>query len=455
MMNPPARSLISQIDRDELIDDLATLVACPSCSFDGFAIEPVIACAEEVARMVTSAGFDSVELLDVGGRAPTVWAEHHADSERYPDAPTLFLYAHYDVQPAPVVEQGWQSDPFTLTRRDDGRYYGRGAADDKAGIVAHLHAIEAAGGLEALTQVHLKVCFEGEEECFGTLEDYIARDPHRFRADAYLISDLGNLVVGEPTLTTTLRGTAMVDVVVDAIQSAQHSGVFGGPTPDALVGLIRLLDTLWDDEGNTTIEGVRSFTWEGAQYPEEMFRRDVGLVEGADLVGTGTLGDRLFSRPSATIIGVDAPRVAESANIIIPQAKARISVRFPHGQSAEAVISAIIAHLSAHQPPGFVVRFTETSGASAFATSLDGPFAARFSEALREVFGAEVVEMGGAASIPLLAALQAVAPDAEFLLFGVSDIALSNVHGGNESVDPDELVRTIRAQALFLRELVG
>ena len=453
MLNPPARSFTAHIDRDEVVDDLAKLVACPSCSFDGYALEPVLDCAEEVARMVRAAGFETVELLDVGGRAPTVFAEHRADSERYPDAPTLLLYAHYDVQPAPVAEQGWESDPFTLTRKDDGRYYGRGAADDKAGIVAHLHAIDAAGGLEALSHVNLKICFEGEEECFGTLEDYIARDPERFIADAYLISDLGNLVVGEPTLTTTLRGTAMVDVTVDAIEAAQHSGVFGGPTPDALVGMIRLLDSLWDADGNTTIAGVSSFTWTGAAYPEDMFRRHAGLVEGADLVGTGPLGDRLFARPSATIIGLDAPSVAQSANSIIPRATARISVRFPHGQSAEDVVEAIIAHLQAHQPPGFVVTFGFTSGASAFATTLDGPLAARFAAAQRAVFGAEVTEMGGAASIPLLAALQAEAPEAEFLLFGVSDIACSNVHGGNESVDLDELTRTIRAEALFLRGL--
>jgi len=455
LMTEPARSFIALIDRDAVIDDLATLVAYPSCSFEGFDLEPVLACAEEVARMVRDTGFRDVELLDVGGKAPTVWAVHRADTERYPDAPTLLLYAHYDIQPAPVEEQGWTSDPFTLTRKDDGRYYGRGSADDKAGIVTHLHAIDAVGGLDALAHLNLIVCFEGEEECFGTLEEFIAKSPERFVADGYLISDLGNLVVGEPTLTTTLRGTAMVDVEIDTIRSAQHSGVFGGPTPDALVGLIRLLGCLWDEHGNTVIDGVKSFVWAGATYPEELFRRDVGLVKGADLVGTGPLDDRLFSRPSATIIGLDAPSVAQSANSIIPHAKARISVRFPHGQSAESVLDAIVAHLQAHEPPGMVVRYHKTSGASAFSTTLEGPLAQRFSDALAHVFGVAPSEQGGAASIPLLAALQKSAPDAEFLLFGVSDIAQSNVHGGNESVDPEELIRAIKAEAQFLAGLAS
>ena len=453
MMNYPARSFVEHIDKDEIISDLARLVAYPSCSFEGFDIQPSLDCADEVARMVRDAGFQKVELLDVGGRTPVVWAEHRADQAKYPDAPTLFMYAHYDIQPAPVEEQGWETDPWQLTSKDDGRYYGRGAADDKAGIVAHLHAIEAAGGLETLDHININICFEGEEECFGTLEEYVANNPERFEADVYLIFDLGNVVVGEPTLITTLRGAAIVDVEVETTRQELHSGAYGGPTPDALVGLTRLLATLWDDEGNTAIEGVKSFEWEGASYPEELFRRDIGLVEGADLMGTGPIDDQLFSRPAANIIGLNATPVDQSSNVIVPHAKVRLSIRFPHGQTADEVAEATIAHLKKHTPKGMVVRFPHTSGASAFVTDLEGPYARIFSESLAESFEMEPTAMGGGASIPLLAALQKVSPQADFLLYGVADMAQSNIHGGNESVDLDELTRTIKAEAIFLKKL--
>ena len=452
-MNYPARSFTALIDRDEVIDDLAKLVAIPSCSFDGFDIGPSLKCADAVADMVREAGFEDVELLEVGGRAPVVWAEHAADSECYPDAPTLLMYAHYDVQPAPKEQQGWTSDPFELTLKDDGRYYGRGGADDKGGIVAHLHAIEAAGGLEELDYVNLKLCFEGEEECFGTLEEYILEHPQRFAADAYLILDLGNIEVGTPNLITTLRGTVMVDIEIETIAQELHSGAYGGPAPDATGALVQLLATLWDENGDVAIEGLHRFAWEGATYPEDMYRRDIGLVEGADLVGTGPISDQLFARPAVTIIGLDAKSRAEASNVINPRAAARISVRYAPGQDSDEVEAAVIAHLKAHAPAGVAISFPQTSGASAFSTSIDGPLTARFAQALGEVFGVEATAMGSGGSIPLLAALQSASPEADFMLYGIADMAQSNIHGGNESFDPDELINTIKAEATFLHGL--
>ena len=453
VVNHPARSFIAHIDREELVDDLARLVSYPSCSFEGFDIQPSLECAAEVARMVEAVGFADVELIDVGGRAPVVWAEHRADETRYPDAPTLLLYAHYDVQPAPVQEQGWRTDPYVLTKGGDGRYYGRGAADDKSGIVAHLHAIDSAGGLEALDYVNLKICFEGEEECLGTLEEYVATDPQRFAADAYLIFDLGNIEVGKPMLTSALRGTVIVDVEVAALRQEIHSGVFGGPAPDALKALIMLLATLWDAHGNTVIEGISDFEWTGGSYPEELFRRDVGLVEGADLVGTGSIENRLFSRPSASIIGLDATPVAQSSNVVIPRAKARVSVRFPHGQTAAMVTEAVITHLTAHAPAGVVVTFPYTLEAGAFAAHDEGNLYTLFARAMSEVFGVKTQVMGSGASIPLVAALQKISPQADIMLYGASDLGQSNIHGGNESVDLSELVNMIKSEALFLHYL--
>ena len=451
--NYPARSFYAQIDRDEVLADLAKLVAYPSCSFEGFDIKPSLACAQAVAGMVKASGFTQVELIDVGGRAPLVWAQHKADIARYPQAPTLMLYAHYDIQPAPVKEQGWRTDPFVLTLGEDGRYYGRGSCDDKAGIVGHLHAIKTAGGLESLGHVNINICFEGEEECFGTLEEFVEQNPERFKADGYLVFDLGGIEPGQPALTTTLRGTAMVDIEVRAIEHELHSGAYGGPTPDALKGLLMTLASLWDEKGDTAIEGVESFEWTGAPYPEELLRRDIGLVPGADLMGTGPVIDQLVSRPAANIIGLDVPSVASSSNVIIPCAKARVSVRFPYGQRVREVLDSTIAHLRKHAPHGIALDFPFNSGASAFETDTDGLLVTAFAKTLTEVFGVETTRLGSGGSIPLLAVLQQISPRADFLLYGVSDMAKSNMHGGNESVDPDDLERTIEAEAVFLQKL--
>lgn len=448
MTQPQIRATVSAI-MPEALQQLGELVAYPSLGFDGYPVEPSLECAQRVYDMVSDLGVDHIELLDVGGNAPTVWAEIKGDDQ----APTVLLYAHYDVQPA-GPEQGWKTDPFTLTRGADGRYYGRGAADDKSGIIQHLTSLRAVGGAQGVRPLNIKLCIEGEEECHGTLDQYIKDNPERFAADIFMIADTGNLQVGKPVLTTSMRGDVNVDVKIRTIQQALHSGLYGGPTPDALKTLIRTLDSLWDDHGNTAIAGLIGHVWDGADYPEDLLTEQVGLVGGSQFVGTGSLGSRLWSQPSASIIGIDAPSIAQAANIIIPEATARVAVRFPWGQSETHVVECVKSHLKAHCPDGAEITFPRTVASPAFVPAVQGEYTRMFKVALGEAFGTPASDVGCGASIPMLNALQEAAPQAEFLEIGASDMELAKIHGGNESVDPQELERCILAQALFFKMLV-
>lgn len=434
---------------DTTLSDLAALVAYPSLAFEGYDPKPNIACGNAVLEMFRAAGFGDAELISVGPGFKAVWAEHHVSS----DVPTVLLYAHYDIQPAPKDEQRWKSDPWTLTRGGDGRYYGRGAADDKSGIVQHLGALHALGGPDAITNVNVKVCIEGEEEAHGHLADYIAQDPNRFKADVYIIADTGNISVGEPILTTSLRGDVNVDVTVETVSSALHSGIFGGPTPDALVTLISVIRSFYDDEGNTVIEGIENGEEGGTEFPEELFREQAELLPGVEFAGTGSIASRLWKRPSATVIGMDVPSLASAANIIIPKATARVAVRYPAGNDPLSVLDSVKRHISMYTPFGARVTFTRELASPAFQTSLDTSVGELALDALGEAFGKSASTIGCGASIPLLSELQKIAPEATFLLFGPEDQAEAKVHSGNESVDADEIARCIHAEALILQRV--
>jgi cysteinylglycine-S-conjugate dipeptidase len=428
----------------EILDDLRRLVAHPSVPFPGFPAEPVGAARAETIGILRRAGFDNVRELDLGAGYPAVAAEAAGPA----GAPTVLLYAHYDVQPAPP-EQGWETDPWTLTEKDDGRFYGRGAADNKSGVVIHAGTLSVLGGQPP---VNLKVIIEGEEETVSNLEPFIEKNPELFQADAMLISDMGNIKAGEPVLTISLRGTVVAVVEVATINKPLHSGVFGGPTPDALVALIKMLATLWDDNGNTMVEGLRSFDWEGAEYPEDSLRELAGILPEVSVIGDGSLASRLWSKPSVTVIGLDAPRVDEAGNALIPSAKARLSLRIAPGEDPKLAIEALKKHISQAAPWGVRVSIKEVMAADAFTVTDGGPGLKAARRALTEVYGKAPADIGSGGTIPLLQRLENAAPQAEFVLWGASDAA-ALIHGPNESVDPNEIEKMIMAQALTLQYL--
>ena len=431
----------------EIIDELATLVANASCAFPGFPAEPVHAARAQVIEMLRHAGFSAGELDLEGGGYPAVWGEIPAPE----GAPTVLLYAHYDVQPAPL-SQGWSGDPWRLERRADGRYYGRGAADNKSGVAIHAGALRVFDGKPP---VGIKLIIEGEEETHSHLEAFVARYPQRFKADVMIIADMGNIVCGEPVLTTTLRGHVQCTVETRTVASPLHSGVFGGVAPDALMALIRLLSTLQDEEGNCAVRGLKQYDWSGADYPESLYRKMAAVLPGVGTIGEGSVASRLWSKPAINVLGIDAPAVADAGNVLLPSARAKVALRIAPGANPADELAALTAHLEAACPWGVELTISDGKTSDAFVAPSGGRAVTAARAALAEAYGkplAEVTEIGSGGSIPLLETLARVSPGAEFILLGAED-AQANIHGADESVSGDEIERMIAAEAILLQRL--
>lgn len=365
-------------------------------------------------------------------------------------APRVLLYAHYDVQPAPAEQ--WRTPPFELTERD-GRWYGRGAADCKGSIVAHLTALRAlrGAGTDEGYPVSITVVVEGsEEQGTGGLERYVEQHPEEVAADVVIIGDVGNVAVGVPTLTVALRGMVMVTVRVTALDGNRHSGAFGGAAPDALAALIVILASLRNADGDTTVAGLDgSGTWSGTPYPAEQFARDAGVVEGGQVVGSGSVADQLWARPSATVVGIDAPAVVGALPAIQGSAAATVSLRVPPGIDAVDAEAALVSHLTAAAPWGVQVTVERQGIGQPFAARQDTRGFEVLSEAMSDAFGAPTQTTGQGGSIPLTASIAAAQPDASIVLIGVAEPA-SRMHASDESVDPGEIERMALAEALFL-----
>jgi len=426
------------VDRERLLSDLERLVAIPSIAFAGYPREPLDEAAALVEELLREAGAAEIQRVDVPGEAPTLLADFPGDG------PTVLLYAHYDVQPAPG--DGWETDPFTPTVKD-GRLFGRGAADDKSGIVAHLAALRA---LDGTPPVHVKVLVEGSEENGRqALLQIVDAQPELLRADVMVIADNGNWKVGEPTLSQTLRGHGKLTVTLRTLTGALHSGHFGGAAPDALLALTHLIATLHHADGSVAVAGLQDGDWDGAEWPPDDFRRQAGVLDGVQLVGTGDIGDRVWARHAISVLGLDAPAVEGAGNIVIPHARAKIAVRVPPGADPVASMEAVERHVRANVPWGAQVEIAVEPASTPIA--LPAPAAAE--TALARAFGKPVAKMGSGGSVPLVAKLHGAYPDAAFVLWGAQDSDLARIHAANESVAISEIERIAVAEALLLREL--
>src|SRR4051812_27192172 len=351
-------------------DDLAELVAFQSVA-DPEQYPPEE--CEKAANWVAQA-FAAEGLQDAGTSVTPDGSKCVHGHVPAPDgAATVLLYSHYDVQP-PSDEDAWTVPPFALTERD-GRWYGRGAADCKGNIVMHLTALRALRAVNGGYPCGIKLICEGsEEQGTGGLEAFVPEHIELLRADTILVVDTGNFAVGVPTLTTTLRGMTSIDIRLDALSSPMHSGMFGGPAPDPVVGLIQLLATLHDERGNTTIDGLdNTQKWTGMEYAAEQFRDDANVLDGAELMGDGSVSDMLWARPSATVLGIDVPPVIGSSAAIQASAAARISLRIPNGVVGREAQDAMVAHLEKRVPWGLRCTIERVAVGDPFAGSLAGP----------------------------------------------------------------------------------
>jgi acetylornithine deacetylase/succinyl-diaminopimelate desuccinylase-like protein len=442
--HPIAASVAALMPRAK--SELAELVAFQSVADPAqFPRSECEAAANWCADALRAEGFEDVALLDTPDGTQSVYGFLPGPA----GAPTVLLYAHYDVQP-PLGADKWTSPPFELTERD-GRWYGRGAADCKGGFLMHLLALRALkenGGVP----VSVKVVAEGsEEQGTGGLERYAEAHPDLLAADTIVIGDTGNFRVGLPTVTATLRGMTMLRVTLDTLEGNLHSGQFGGAAPDALAAMIHLLASLRDADGSTTVDGLAADgSWDGLQYPEEEFRSDAKVIEGVGLIGTGTVADRIWARPAVTVVGIDCPPVVGATPSLQSSARAQISLRVPPGQDAAEATKLLTAHLHAHAPWGARVTVEQVGQGQPFKADTNSPAYTSMADAMRVAYpGEEMQTSGMGGSIPLCNTLAALYPEAEILLIGLSEPE-AQIHAVDESVSPEELERLSVAEALFL-----
>jgi len=402
--------------------DLEKLVRLPSVAFEDFPQEPVQQAGAAVAELVKKAGLPKVRRLDIARAPQAVYGARPAQ----PGAATVLLYAHYDVQPA-GEDSAWTSPPFEPTERA-GRLYGRGVADDKSGVIMHAGALLALG---PDCPVGVKVLIEGQEENgLGGIEEFVKANAELLKADVIVIADVGNYAIGVPTLTTSLRGMASLDVEVETLEGALHSGMFGGPGPDALIALTRMIATLHDDAGNVVVPGLETIEYDGAEYDEAACHKDAGVLPGVDLIGSGSIAERLYGKPAINVIGIDAPAVEGAANALIPKARARVSVRLAPGQDPERAQAAVAAHLESLAPWHVKVKVTPGITGEGFLAATGGPAYA-------------------AAGAALVAAFLEAQPGAETILWGAEE-PQCKIHAPNESVDLAEVERCVLAETLFI-----
>jgi acetylornithine deacetylase/succinyl-diaminopimelate desuccinylase-like protein len=409
-----------------------------------FPPEECAAAAQWVVGKFTELGFSDARLAETADGSQAVVGSRPCSNTA---APTVLLYAHYDVQP-PLDESAWRTPPFELTEVD-GRWYGRGAADCKGNIVVHLMALRALGDE---IPVNLKLVVEGsEEQGTGGLEDFVPKNADLLRADTILVCDTGNAAVGHPAATVSLRGLVNVVVSVQALESEVHSGMFGGPAPDALAALVAMLATLRDDRGNTTITRLdNTQTWSGEPYPPEQFRSDAGVLDGVSLLTGGSVSDMLWARPTITILGIDCPPVLGSSAAIVPRAAARLNLRIPPGMAPDHASMALIDHLHTVAPWGVQVTVDLEAEGAPFRAAVDGPAYEAIASAMQDAFDKPMTTLGQGGSIPLCNVFAETYPDAELIMMGVEEPA-ALIHAPNESVAPSEIQSMALAEALFLQ----
>ncbi|MEV7127344.1 dipeptidase [Streptomyces sp. NPDC093260] len=443
--NPVAEAVASLLPRART--ELAELVAFKSVAdFEQYPRSESEAAADWIADALRAEGFTDVALLDTPDGTQSVYGYLPGPE----GAKTVLLYAHYDVQP-PLDEAAWVTPPFELTERD-GRWYGRGSADCKGGVIMHLlalRALKADGGIP----VAVKIVVEGsEEQGTGGLQRYAEQHPELLAADTVVIGDAGNFRVGLPTVTSTLRGMVLVRVQVDTLAGNLHSGQFGGAAPDALAALIRTLDSLRAEDGSTTVDGLSGdAVWSGLRYDEAQFRADAKVLDGVQLIGSGAVADRIWARPAITVLGIDCPPVVGATPSVQAGARALVNLRVPPGVDTGEAAKLLQAHLEAHTPWGARVSTEVVGQGEAFRADTSSPAYRAMADAMAAAYpGEEMQYAGQGGSIPLCNTLASLYPEAEILLIGLSEPD-AQIHAVNESVSPEELERMSVAEALFLR----
>lgn len=452
-MELTAEQIRARVDAnwDAIMKVLADKIALQAVSSQGIAGDQMKRSAQFVAQLLQEVGVNTqvVQATTEDGK-PGAW-EVIGEKQVNPDAPTVLLYAHHDVQPVPDAS-AWNTEPFTATAIDD-RLYGRGSCDDGGGIAIHYGALQALGDQLG---VNIKVFIEGEEEMGSpSFIPFIQEHLDEFKADVIIVCDSGNWAPNVPSLTTSLRGNATCDVSVRVLEHPVHSGQYGGPILDSHTLAAMLIASMYDEQGELAIPGLESGEPVGGlqqDLDEVSMRADAGVVDPYRLAGTGSLASRLWTKPSATVIGFNAPSVEESFNVISPETTFRLSVRTAPTQEPHAALQAVQVFLESHAPFGAEVKVTPLEEGMGWAMDPDCTATQDAMAALEEAFGTAPVNKGEGGSIPFIPQLQRLFPDAQVLVTGPED-PQSAAHSPNESVSISGLRNDVIAEALLLDKL--
>ncbi|MGY0499286.1 M20/M25/M40 family metallo-hydrolase [Nocardia sp. FBN12] len=431
-------------DKDRLIADLQKLVAVPSISADPSREQDVHRSARIISDSFRSIGV-ATQVVCMEGGLPAVIGRIDGPE----NAPVVLLYAHHDVQPV-GDESVWQSDPFVVTCRG-GRLYGRGTADDKGAIAVHLEALRQLGHDLPVSVV---VLIEGEEEIGSpTLEALLAEHAHAVRADYVLALDSVNADVRVPSITTSLRGLLNVLITVRTASHPVHSGVFGGAVPDSLTALVRLLSTMTDEKGQVSVKGIQPGTRTAADSPLlDGISGQAGLLAGVDLIGDGPIAQRVWNAPALSVTGIDAPDAVGAANVLLPSARAAVSIRLSPEQDPASALQAVEDHLREHAPWGVAVEIEPCAVGAGWRADQNSPAFDLVRHILTDAFGTSAVGLGVGGGIPFIASLSAAMPSAEVLVTAIQD-PYSQAHAPDESVALSSLVSAATAEIEILRRL--
>lgn len=433
----------------EAVGKLGDLVKIPGIAWPSFDPADLQRSAEAVRDELLALGiFDFVEIRrsskpDGSPGAPAVLARRQPAA----GAKHVLLYAHHDVQP-PGDPNLWNTDPFTATLSGE-RLFGRGASDDKSGIITHLYALRGLNELTEELRMGVTVFIEGEEEAGSpSFLNFLEENKAELQADLIVVADSGNWSVDTPALTASLRGVVSQTFTLKTLDHALHSGMFGGPVPDAMTAMIKLLASLWDESGNVAISGLVRDQLDGPEIPLEQLREESGMLPATGRMGTAPISQALWSEPAVTIIGLDAPAVATSSNTAQPQIQARVSLRLAPSQDPQAALDLLRAHLVQHAPFGAEIEFGEFESGPGYLAK-DGEFAGLMHSVLSEIWPKSSVNMGVGGSIPFISDFSRLFPAAEILVTGVEEPD-SRAHSPNESQHLPTLRRAIAAETALL-----
>ena len=456
-LDAATRAAIARVESDfpTTLERLKALVRIPSCSFAGFDHTQLDHSAQACVDWLLAAGYPEARIARIPGAFPYVIAKDHRAG---PTKPTLLLYAHHDVQP-PLREHLWTSPVFEPTERD-GRLYARGAADDKAGIAIHCAAAAAWNASAGQPPVNLTVVIEGEEE-IGSQHFSQFLDAHlsELKADCLVIADAANFDTGLPSLTTSLRGNIVLEIELKALKAPLHSGMWGGPVPDAVLALCRLVTSLSDAQGRIQVAGIYDHVrplsaqeealYRRLPYSAEKFAEQSGMLHGVPAGDVVDVHRKLWRWPSLTVSAIQAGERGRTGNVVMDSAWARIGLRIVPDMEAEVCAAALEAHLRAQVPVGMDLIIRRQSASSAWGSATDHPLFATALSALEHGYGTKPVFIGCGGSIPFVGEMTAKLGGIPALLTGVED-PLCGAHVENESLHLGDFRSALKAQvALF------